>query len=166
METAPRLFGSGTAAAGTLLQLAVIAATIPAFPPVLRCLHCHEFEPVLLPGWTPVIENPGSGEWLPEMARCPGRQVAGTSFRLDHAPLPPAFRPFDHKDIVLACVRVDSAGSVRSARLISGTGKAGLDRQLLRTITRQWRFAPMSEVASRPGWQRVRLSTTASYPVI
>lgn len=165
MEAVSRLLSSGLAAAGTLFQLVVIAETIPVFPHPPYCLHCGHIEWVPLPGWTPIIDNPGSGDWLTEMPRCPGLQVAGTTFRLDHAPLPPMFGPFDYEEAVLACVRVDSGGTVGSVRLISGTGKAGLDRQLLRTIARQWRFAPRSGVAGRPGWQRIRLSTKPSYPV-
>lgn len=147
---------------GTLFQLAVIVETVPDFPGPF-CFHCvHPGEPpYVIDDWTPFIENLGTGEWVAEPARCPGPQAAGTTFRLDHAPLPAAFRPFDYKDVLLACVRVDSAGLVRSVRLVAGTGKAGLDRQLLRTISRQWRFAPRGGVDVRPGWQRIRLSRRA-----
>lgn len=164
MDMRARFYGFGASLLGTVFQLAVIVATVPAFARPVPCLHCHGFEPFLVPGWTPFIENLGAGERSSEVARCPGPQIAGTTFRLDHAPLPEAFRPFDYPETVLACVKVDSAGSVGSVRLLAGTGKADLDRRLLRTIDRQWRFAPRSEVATRPGWQRVRLSNRPSYP--
>lgn len=155
---AARWFGSGLSLLGTLVQLAVIAKTGPLFVPVPFCIDCHAPPALLIGGWMPFIENLGDGDRPSETSRCPGRQWAGTSFRLDHAPLPPAFRPFDYSDDVLACVRVDARGSVRSVKLIAGTGKDGLDRKLVQTVYRQWRFAPNVDIPIRPGWQRIRLS--------
>lgn len=157
-RTAARFLGSGASLLGTLVQIAVISETIPDFTHLPPCLHCHDFNWVDLPGWTPLIENIGADDWRSEVTRCPGPQSAGTTFRLDSAPLPPAFRPIRYGDPVLACVKVDKTGSVKAVKLVSGTGEASLDRRLLLTIGRQWRFAPMSEVSARPGWQRVRLS--------
>lgn len=158
MNVLARLVGSGAALLATLFQVAVIAETIPDFPRLLPCLHCGDFYRVYLPGWTPRIENIGADGEHSGVTRCPGPQTDGTTFRLDTAPLPRAFQPLRYGDPVLACVKVDKAGSVEAVKLMSGTGKASLDRQLLRTIGRQWRFAPMSLVSARPGWQRVRLS--------
>jgi hypothetical protein len=155
---AARLFGSGLSLLGTLFQLAVIAETVPVVTGVPICIDCVAPPPLLIGHWTPFIENLGDGDRPSETSRCPGRQWAGTSFRLDHAPLPPAFRPFDYSDKLLACVRVDARGSVRSVRLIAGTGKDSLDRQLVQTVYRQWRFAPHGDIPIRPGWQRIRLS--------
>lgn len=158
MDSTARFVGSGASLLATLFQVAVIAETLPDFPRLPPCLHCHDFNWVDLPGWTPLIENIGADGGSSQVTRCPGPQTDGTTFRLDFAPLPPAFQPLRYGDPVLACVKVDAAGSVEAVQLASGTGKAGLDRQLLRTIGRQWRFTPLSEISARPGWQRVRLS--------
>ncbi|HEX8225437.1 MAG TPA: energy transducer TonB [Allosphingosinicella sp.] len=164
MDTVARLISTGMALAGTLFQLAVIAGTIPTFRRVI-CLHCHPGLAHVVPIWRPFIENLGDSEdRLLAERRCPGPQLAGTSFELDHAPLPADFRPFDHEETVLACVRVDAEGSVRSVKLISGSGNGPIDRQLVRTIARQWRFAPHHGVSIRPGWQRVRLSSDFPSP--
>jgi TonB family protein len=149
--------------AGTLFRIAVIAEIIPAFRQV-TCLHCGHGRVHVVPIWTPFIENLGDGENRPlAERRCPGPQSAGTSFELDHAPFPADFRPFDQEEAVLACVRVDAEGSVRSVKLISGSGNAPLDRRLVRTIARHWRFAPYHKAAI-PAWQRVRLSSVFPSP--
>jgi TonB family protein len=150
----------GLSLLGTLSQLAVLAAAEPNWFRLLPCIDCHWAPPtVVVGGWSPFIENLGEGDRPAERSRCPGPQRPGTPFQLDRAPLPAEFRPFDYSDTVLACVRLDSAGSIRSVRLISGTGKARLDRALVRAIVRKWRFEPREGIEARPGWQRIRLSS-------
>ena len=60
---------------------------------------------------------------------------------------------------MIACVRLDADGSVVEAWLVSGTGRAALDRRLIRTLYRQWRFAPADGIVAAPGWQRIRLNS-------
>ena len=81
-------------------------------------------------------------------------------FRIVDAPLPAGYDPhaFPQSDVV-ACVRLDSDGTVMEAWLASGTGNAALDRRLIGILYRGWRFAPMAGVAPGPGWQRVRLNS-------
>ena len=160
MHAATRLFGSGSAVIGTLLQLAVIAATLPR-PRECPNGLCAIVEPdwvQVLDLWRPFIDNIGAGASGDGQERnCPGPRPAGSTFSLDHSPLPAEFRPDGRESAVLACVRVGPDESIGSVRLIAGTGQAGLDRQLTETIRRQWRFEPIGPRPS-PGWQRVRLS--------
>jgi TonB family protein len=154
-------FAWGYSLLGTLLQIAVIEATQPIWTRLPPCIDCHAVPTALISDWIPIIENMGKGDRFSNEERCPGPQSAGTHFRIDRAPLPAAFRPFDYSDTVLACVRLDAAGSVRSVKLISGTGRVGLDRELLRAIVRQWHFEPREGMEVRSGWQRIRLSSRA-----
>lgn len=110
--------------------------------------------------WTPHFENLGEGR--PDFLgpRCPGRQQVGAPFRLDDAPLPEGFDPHAYPDTdVIACVRIDSGGSIEAARLEGGSGSPALDRRLLRTLYRQWRAVPVDSVAGPGLWQRVRLNS-------
>jgi hypothetical protein len=158
MEMISRLLGFAVASAGTLSQLAAVTLTPPFVPRHWTSPHGGYPPPPIYAGWGPFIENLDSDDQASETPRCPGRQMAGTTFRLEHAPLPRGYVPSDEGASVLACVRVDAAGSVRSVKLIATTGKHSLDRQLVRTIEREWNFVPRDEVPVRPGWQRIRLS--------
>ena len=160
MDAAARLFGSGSAAIGTLLQLAVIAATLPRPRecPNDMCVITDSW-PVEVDIWGPFIDNIDDGGTRNGLERrCPGPRSPGTAFRLDHAPLPAAFQRFGREPPVFACVRVGADGSIGAVRMIAGTGEARLDRQLTETIRRQWRFEPLGPRV-HPGWQRIRLSS-------
>ena len=160
MDRTTRFFGTGSAAIGTLLQLAVIAATLPR-PSECPNGLCAIIEPgpvQVLDLWGPFIDNVDGGAAGDGLERnCPRPRSARTTFRLNRAPLPTTFRSYGREGAVLACVRVGRDGSIGAVRLIAGTGPAGLDRQLIETIRRQWRFEPIGPHTS-PGWQRIRLS--------
>ena len=156
-----RLCGSAASLAGTLFQLGVIAATIPAVRECSRGLCWRGGDPGLIEvyyGWGPYLDNQGEGALPPKDRRCPGRQAAGSPFRLDHAPLPAGFNPHGFPNDIIACVKLRPGGSVTAVRLLTGTGKRDLDRQVLRSIHRRWRFRPVEAGAGDPSWQRVRLS--------
>ncbi|HEX8624771.1 MAG TPA: hypothetical protein VF782_06800 [Allosphingosinicella sp.] len=106
------------------------------------------------------MENLGEGRPAFLGRRCPGRQQAGTPFRIDDSPFPEGYDPHSFPDSdVVACVRLDAAGAVLKAQLVGGTGSAALDRRLLRTLVRQWRFAPVVGGEAVRGWQRIRLNS-------
>lgn len=161
MDAPHRLLGLFASLTGTLGQLAVIAATAPAMRECIwtTCLYGHPWPIELYVGWEPYIDNPGLGLQPSVERRCPGGQAAGSRFRLDHAPLPAGFAAhgYPERDI-LACVKLAGDGSVEAVRIVAGTGKARVDRQLLRVIDRQWRFRPVSAIDAEHSWQRVRLS--------
>jgi TonB family protein len=163
-----RTLGSGLSLLGTLFHLGVVVGMDPT-------RHDGRFghrEPHIDGGgyraphfiglWRPHFENLGEGRLGFRGSRCPGRQQAGTPFRIAELPLPKGYDPlaFPSSDIV-ACVWLDSGGSVQGARLVNGTGSPVLDRSLVRTLYRQWRFVPAVGEAAAPGWQRVRLNSTA-----
>lgn len=112
--------------------------------------------------WRPHLENLGEGPPPFPGSRCPGRQQAGTPFRIAESPLPAGYDPhaFPSSDVV-ACVWLDLRGGVEGVRLVNGTASAALDRSLLRTLYRQWRFVPAGDDARTAGWQRIRLNSTA-----
>jgi hypothetical protein len=102
-------------------------------------------------------------ENLPEGSpgrRCAGQQPTGEPFRIVHSLLPEGYDPhaFPEADVI-ACVWLDSRGVAHKAQLVGGTGNPALDRQLLRNLYRQWRFAPDYGSEASPGWQRIRLNS-------
>jgi hypothetical protein len=110
--------------------------------------------------WAPHVENLGEGRPAFRGRRCPGRQQAGAPFRIDDHPLPGAYNPHGYPDTdVIACVRLDSRGAVERVQLVNGTGRAALDRLLLRTLFRRWRFVPTDGEEEVSEWQRVRLNS-------
>ena len=164
-----RWFGSGLSLAGTLFHLAVMVGMDPS------SLHDHRsgyfgghvdgggYPPLHSIGiWRPHFENLGRGGPRFRGSRCPGRQQAQTRFRIEESPLPAGYDPhaFPSSDVV-ACVWLDSRGAVGGVRLVNGTASVALDRSLLRALYRNWRFVPAGDDAPSPGWQRVRLNTTA-----
>jgi hypothetical protein len=92
------------------------------------------------------MENPGDGRPTFLGPSCPGPQQAGAPFRIDDSPLPSGYDPhaFPEADVI--------AG---------GTGSAALDRRLLRTLYRHWRFAPAEGGPAVRGLQRIRLNSIA-----
>jgi hypothetical protein len=164
-----RWFGSGLSLAGTLFHLAVVVGMDPSS----RYDHRSGYigghvdgggypDPHSIGIWRPQFENPGKGQPRFRGSRCPGRQQAGTPFRIKESALPAGYDPhaFPSSDVV-ACVWLDSRGAVKGVRLVDGTASAALDRSLVRSLYRYWRFVPAGEDAPSPGWQRVRLNAAA-----
>lgn len=151
----------GLSLAGSLAQLWIVAG-LGLFGPDCRSAPCSGASPDLrvFEPWAPHIENLGEGRPAFRGRRCPGPQEAGTTFRIVDAPLPTGYDPhaFPDSDVV-ACVRLDPYGVVMDARLLEGTGRAGVDRRLIRSLYRQWRFESVYGITPAPGWQRVRLSS-------
>lgn len=163
MEKATRLIGSGLSLLGTLAQLGIVAAPVPRVP---RCLDCRPAgaapEPTeAIDTWRPFIENPGDGwETGRREPRCREPQGRGSDYDLAAAPLPDSYDPHGYGGRRLyACVLVDSEGAVLGARIIAGTGRVGLDRHLLATIRRSWRFRPAGWAEDSASWQRVRINS-------
>jgi TonB family protein len=106
------------------------------------------------------MENLGEGRPAFLGRSCPGRQQDGNPFRIDESPLPEGYDPsaYPESDVV-ACVRLDSDGAVLKAQIVDGTGSPALDRRLLRTLYRHWRFAPADGSEVVRGWQRIRLNS-------
>ena len=163
MDKAARFFGWGLSFLGTLFQLSVVVASIPE---LRTCFDCRPSGPEAEPPeavdtWRPFIENPGEAWESGREPRCPEPQGRGLHYDLVAAPLPGSYDPHAYGGRrIYACVLVDSAGEVIAARMIGGTGRIGLDRHLVWTIRRSWRFRPdaWAETAS---WQRVRLNSGA-----
>jgi hypothetical protein len=168
MDAVTRLCGSAASLSATLFQLAVIFATAPHFPECGRGLCWRGGDPgpiELFIAWQPYIDNAGIGTLPPTELRCPGRQSAGSPFRLDYAPLPAGFDAHVHSGAdILACVKLGADGAVEAVRIVAGTGRARLDSQLLRSIHRRWRFRPLDGVEAGPPWQRVRLNSALPPP--
>jgi hypothetical protein len=159
-----RLFSSGLSFFGALFQLGLIWGMDPLDWRTCRIAWCADVAQApdlrVFTPWAPHLETAGEGRPGFPWHRCPGRQAAGMPFRIVDAPLPAGYDPHAFPDLdVVACVRLDSSGAVLEAWLVSGTGRAALDRNLLRTLYRQWRFEPSDDAAAAPGWQRVRLNS-------
>lgn len=158
--------GSFLSLLGTLLHVGIVLGMEPADLSQRRSAPRGEFwvgyvlRPAPFSIWAPYMENLGEGRPAFLGRRCPGRQQTGTPFRIDESPLPEGFNPhaFPRSDVV-ACVRLDPGGVVLEARLVGGTGSAALDRRLLRTLVRQWRFAPVDGTEAMLDWQRIRLNS-------
>lgn len=163
MDLVARLLGYGSAAAGTLFQLAVIAATVPQWPECSNGL-CFVSNPGLrveVNVWRPFIDNVGDGAAQPEREpRCPAPRGRDDRHGLAAAPLPDGYDPHAWGErSILACVLVARDGEVREVRMLRGTGRAALDRSVVGTIRRSWRFGPDAEDSRPFSWQRVKLSS-------
>ena len=157
MDALRRLSGFGASLLGTLGQLGVIAATVPV-PRECLCWHGDPFFVEMSVGWQPYIDNEDVGPMLQSEPRCPGRQAAGSRYRLDQAPLPAGFSAqADWSADVLACARPGADGSVEAVKILAGTGKDRLDARLAGTIRRQWRFQAVDGTGADRRWQRIRL---------
>lgn len=159
-----RLFSSGLSFLGALFQLGVIWGMDPPDWRSCRIAWCanpaQAFDLRVFTPWTPHFESAGEGRPAIPWRRCPGRPRTSAAFRIVEAPLPAGYDPHGFPDSeVVACVWLDSGGGIVEAWLVSGTGRASLDRRLLSTLYRQWRFAPADDIAAAPGWQRVRLNS-------
>lgn len=164
-----RTLGSGLSLLGTLFHLGVVVGMDPSS----LCDHRSGYVgdhvdgggypiPHSIGVWGPHFENLGGGRPRFRGSRCPGRQQSGEPFRITESPLPDGYDPhaYPSSDVV-ACVWLNSRGAVEGARLVDGTASAALDRSLVRTLYRRWRFVPAADDAPAPGWQRVRLNVTA-----
>jgi len=159
MDMIARLFGSGIAAAGTLSQLAVIAATLPQWS---ECL-CAISDPgltVVVNVWRPFIDNNGEGRVRAGAEpRCPAPRGRDGRHGLAAAPLPDGFDPHAYGTRTLyACVLVAGDGDVRAVRMLRGTGQTARDLSLVETIRAGWQFGPDDEDWRPSSWQRVKLS--------
>lgn len=160
-----RSLGSFLSLAGTLFHLGVVLGMEPPARPDRGSIfknpawlgHAYGVrEPYI---WAPHMENLGEGRPAFLGGRCPGRQASGAPFRIEEYPLPLDYDPFAFPGTdVVACVRLDTDGVVRKARLVGGTGSAAMDRRLLRALFREWRFAPVDSGGAAQGWQRIRLN--------
>jgi hypothetical protein len=161
MDRPVRLWGWGLSLFGTLFQLSVVLAAIPQ---LRTCFGCSPIgtaaePPEAVDTWRPFIENPGGDFDARREPRCPEPQGKGSYYDLAGAPLPASYDPHAYGGRrIYACVLVDSEGEVLGARMIGGTGRIGLDRHLLWTIRRSWRFRP-DAWAEGLSWQRVRLNS-------
>jgi hypothetical protein len=168
MEAIARLFGSGTAAAGTLLQLAVIAATVPQWPECANssCLGGHGHRTVITDVWRPFIDNVYDGEAAAEQRpRCPAPIGRDGRHGIAAAPLPDGYDPHAYNEkAIYACVLVTRYGQVREVRMLRGTGRMSRDRSLVETIGATWRFVADSADPRPLSWQRVRLSSRPGEP--
>jgi hypothetical protein len=162
MDTIARLLGSGTAAAGTLFQLAVIAATLPQWPECASglCLGGYREWRVVVDVWRPFVDNAGDGDRAEREPQCPAPGGRQGHRDLAAAPLPDGYDPHAYGERSLfACVLVAWDGTVREVRMLRGTGQAARDRSLVGTIRRSWRFGPDAEDPRPLSWQRVKLSS-------
>lgn len=163
MTDASRIVASVTAAGGTLLQLAVIAATIPQWPECFNglCMGDYPILRVSVDVWRPFIDNSGSdGAAVEREPRCPSPRGWEGGYGLAAAPLPDGYDPHAYGERTLfACVLVTRYGEVREVRMLRGTGWTYRDRSLLETIRGAWRFR-VDAADPRPlSWQRVRLNS-------
>lgn len=162
METSTRFIGSSLSLLGTLIQLGIVAAPVPRVP---RCLDCRPPGPAPEPSeavdtWRPFIENPGRWESGRRKPECPEPRGREQRYDLAAAPLPAGYDPHSFgARRVYACVLVGGDGATLAARMAGGTGRAGLDRRLLETIRRTWRFKPDSWAEDSASWQRIRLDS-------
>jgi hypothetical protein len=160
--------GSFLSLVGTLSQVGAILGMAPpdwgcrSVPKKEKSWTGHWGDPPPLRIWAPHMENLGEGEPAFLGRRCPGVQQTGNPFRIDESPLPGSYDPnaYPNSDVV-ACVRLATDGVVLKVQLVGGTGSPALDRRLLRTLYREWRFAPANGGEVVRGWQRIRLNSAA-----
>lgn len=156
--------GRGLSLLGTVFQLGVVAGMAPPdwrLHGVYRAEWVgHGFGLYPLFVWAPHIENLGEGRPAFLGGRCPGRQLTGVPFQIAEYPLPVDYDPHGYPNAdVVACFRLDSRGAIERVQLVNGTGRAALDRRLLRELFREWRFVPADQGGGASAWQRVRLNS-------
>lgn len=161
MSLPRRLTGTLASLLGTLLQLNVIAATMPRWQECGAaglCVIEHSPPDIIHLAWRPFIDPAGDGaRGLFDGPYCPDAAPAGAA-TIVAAPLPAGYDPHAYPDrSMFACVRLDGRGGVAAVRLLSGTGQAGVDRALVGWIARAWRFS--AEGRATAGWHRVRLNS-------
>ena len=157
MLAAKSLLGSAASGAANLLLYGTILALWPRPVPAFAATEPEPW--VSIDIWRPFIDNPGAGAHPSEReARCPAPQATDASYALAAAPLPDDWDPHREREGALyVCVLLARDGKVREARLLAGTGRAALDRELVDTIHRSWRFRLVAREAQGVSWQRVRL---------
>jgi hypothetical protein len=149
----------GSAASG-VVNLLLYGAIIALWPRPEAAFAAAETEPwVSIDIWRPFIDNPGAGAKPSEReAECPAPQAQDAAYVLAAAPLPDGWNPHGEREGALyACVLVAGEGTVREARMLAGTGRSPLERELVETIRRSWRFRLVAHQPQPPSWQRVRL---------
>jgi hypothetical protein len=157
MVAAKRILGSAASGAANLLLYGTIIALWPRPEPAFAAAEPEPF--VSIDIWRPFIDNPGAGEAPPEReAQCPAPRASGSAYALAAAPLPDGWEPDQDRGRALyACVLVAGDGKVREARMLAGAGRSALERELVETIRRRWRFDLIAPKEPAPSWQRVRL---------
>jgi hypothetical protein len=149
----------GSALANATLFAAIHSAW-PSFPSLRGGWCCVEPDLIHDIGWEPYLDDPGADPFsreakpaCPKSPRPPSRVVLG------YAPLPAGFDSSAMAaDPIFACVKVAADGWVLAARLVGGTGSAGMDRRLVNAIRTRWRFVPVAGGAEGAAWHRVRLN--------
>jgi hypothetical protein len=166
MMEAKRLWGSAASVATNLLLYGSILALWPRPEPAWAAAGPEPWVSVDI--WRPFIDNPGGGSPPSEReALCPSPQARDLSYALAAAPLPDGWDPHREQGrAIYACVLVAGEGTVRDARMPTGSGPVGLERELIGTIRRSWRFRLVAREAPAPSWQRVRLDAGESNGIV
>jgi hypothetical protein len=155
-------FGYAVAVAGTLAQLAVIAATVPSWSECRYdlCRGGHGEPPAVMGLWAPFIDNSGDGEGrVDQEPICPAPRGRIDRPGLADAPLPGGFDPHAYSERpIYACALVARSGDVLAVRMLRGTGDRARDFRLARAIG-SWTFRPDAGDPNARSWQRVRLSS-------
>jgi len=161
-----RLVGAAGSALGNLALFALIAAV-----PSGWCGHraCRGFVAPARPAgdldllswisleWEPYVEEVADAD----ESRCPEPVAAPGSTSILQSSLPLAYDPsaYPSRD-VYACVKVNAAGGVDEAKILSGTGRPAVDRALAGSFVRGgWLFS--ASTSRRAAWVRVRLNRRA-----
>jgi hypothetical protein len=153
-----RLFGSAGSSVANLLLFGTLVAL---WPRPSHCLYgsCMPASPAITAAvdlWRPFIDNPVPGPVTRKEPECPGPRGGEDAVLVD-APLPVGFDLHAYADRPLyACVLVGERGRAVDAHILRGTRQGGLDRRIVRTIRRDWRFRP--DPVGSGWWQRVRLN--------
>jgi hypothetical protein len=157
MVAARRVAGSAASGAVNLLLYGTIIALWPRPEPAFAAAEPEPWVSVDI--WRPFIDNPGTvARPSQREAQCPAPRATGLPYALAAAPLPDDWNPYGGQEGALyACVLVAGEGEVRDARMLTGAGRSALDRELVETIRRSWRFRLVAREAQTPSWQRVRL---------
>ncbi|HEX6376842.1 MAG TPA: hypothetical protein VFZ91_14115 [Allosphingosinicella sp.] len=163
MASSARLFGSAASGTANFLLYGTILALWPGLEECAQrlCIDAGERPAVTVHIWRPFIDNPGHGAAPVEPEpTCPVPEGKGDLHRLGAAPLPDGYDPHaDRQSPRYVCVLVGRRGEVLDARILRGTGRASLDRELVRTVRQSWRFGAAAWEAKSPSWQRVRLDS-------
>jgi hypothetical protein len=158
MVESKRLLSSAASGAANLLLYGTILALWPRPEAAFAAAGAEPWVSVDI--WRPFIDNPGPGEVPSEREeQCPAPRASGSAYALAAAPLPDDWDPHEGRGRPLyACVLVAGDGKVREARMLAGPERAALERELVETIRRRWRFDRVEPDDERgPSWQRVRL---------
>lgn len=156
MPSVVRLTGSAASAFANLLLFGSVAILWPRAEAVAQSADPGSIVTIDL--WRPYIDNPGIALGTDPDPDCPEPRASGDLYNLIAAPVPDAWDP-EAKGNLYACVFVEGRGKVLDARILRGSGRPALDRELVRTIRRGWRFDAGARETGAPSWQRVRINS-------